>query len=541
MKLRTRIWIIVIAALSGIMIMGAGGLYQLRQSMMQERRAQIVQLLDLAKAQLTHYQELEASGKLSREEAQNRAIEALASQRAGNTYFFIRSMTDDTFVFHIDPKRVGKPDQGAKSPDGRTAVQVIRDGLAQSKDGKAFALTFTARPGSEDKTPYPKLNGVIQFEPWGWIPGTGFYLDDIDRLFWNSAIKMLVAVAVILAVMGALAMATMRSILGQLGGEPQDAADIALSIANGDLSQRIDTRAGNHSLIGSMRSMQQGLHDMVRRFNQASSTLANASEQLNKETAQISRGSQMTSEATSSTAAAIEEMTVSISHISSSARETELNSHQAAELATEGEKMAQHAADEIRRISGDISSAAELIRGLVDRSREIDSMSAVIKEIADQTNLLALNAAIEAARAGEQGRGFAVVADEVRKLAERTSGATQDITRTIRAVQDDTDIAAGSMDLVQSQVAQGVDLVEKAAAALREINGMARVTLEKTRDVANATQEQSQVSNSIAGNVERIAQMVEESDASVQAAHEQVRSLDELARELTLEAAKFKL
>ncbi|PHU99464.1 methyl-accepting chemotaxis protein [Iodobacter sp. BJB302] len=352
---------------------------------------------------------------------------------------------------------------------------------------------------------------------------------------------MLVAVVVILAVMGALAMATMRSILGQLGGEPQYAADIALNIANGDLSQQIDTRAGNHSLIGSMRSMQQGLHDMVRRFNQASSTLANASEQLNKETAQISRGSQMTSEATSSTAAAIEEMTVSISHISSSARETELNSHQAAELATEGEKMAQHAADEIRRISGDISSAAGLIRGLVDRSREIDSMSAVIKEIADQTNLLALNAAIEAARAGEQGRGFAVVADEVRKLAERTSGATQDITRTIRAVQDDTDIAAGSMDLVQSQVAQGVDLVEKAASALREINGMARLTLEKTRDVANATQEQSQVSNSIAGNVERIAQMVEESDASVQAAHEQVRSLDELARELTLEAAKFKL
>ncbi|MFC7422292.1 methyl-accepting chemotaxis protein [Iodobacter arcticus] len=541
MKLRTRIWIIVIAAFLGIIIVSVGSLFQLRQSMMQERRAQIIQLLDLAKAQLTHFQELEVTGKLSREEAQSRAKEALAAQRAGSTYFFIRSMTDDTFVFHINPKRMGKPDPGAKSPDGRTAVQVIRDGLAESKDGKAFALTYVARPGSEDKTVYPKLNGVIQFEPWGWIPGTGFYLDDIDRLFWNSAIKMLVAGLVILAVMGMLALGTMRSILGQLGGEPQDAADIAQGIANGDLSRQIETQAGSDSLMGSMRSMQQGLHDMVQRFNQASSTLSNASQQLNKETEQISRGSQMTSEATSSTAAAIEEMTVSISHISSSARETEVNSQQAAELATEGEKMAQHAADEIRRISGDISSAAGLIRGLVERSREIDSMSAVIKEIADQTNLLALNAAIEAARAGEQGRGFAVVADEVRKLAERTSGATQDITRTIRAVQEDTDIAAGSMDGVQTQVALGVDLVEKAALALREINTVTRATLEKTRDVANATQEQSQVSNSIAGNVERIAQMVEESDASVQAAHEQVRSLDELARELTLAAAKFKL
>ncbi|WP_180273686.1 cache domain-containing protein [Iodobacter sp. BJB302] len=160
MKLRTRIWIIVIAALSGIMIMGAGGLYQLRQSMMQERRAQIVQLLDLAKAQLTHYQELEASGKLSREEAQSRAKEALASQRAGSTYFFIRSMTDDTFVFHIDPKRVGKPDPGAKSPDGRTAVQVIRDGLAQSKDGKAFALTFLIMSLAQLRLEIPLLDKV---------------------------------------------------------------------------------------------------------------------------------------------------------------------------------------------------------------------------------------------------------------------------------------------------------------------------------------------------------------------------------------------
>jgi len=492
MKLRTRIWIIVIAAFLGIIIVSIGSLFQLRQSMMQERRTQIIQLLDLAKAQLTHFQELETSGKLSREEAQSRAKEALAAQKAGSTYFYIRSMTDDTFVFHIDPKRMGKPDPGAKSPDGRTAVQVVRDGLAESKDGKAFYITDVARPGSEDKAVYPKLNGVIKFEPWGWIPGTGFYLDDIDRLFWNSALKMLVAGLVILAVMGMLALGTMRSILGQLGGEPQDAADIAQAIANGDLSKQIETQAGSDSLMGSMRSMQQGLHGMVQRFNQASSTLAHASQQ-------------------------------------------------AAELATEGEKMAQHAADEIRRVSGDIGTAAGLIRGLVERSREIDSMSAVIKEIADQTNLLALNAAIEAARAGEQGRGFAVVADEVRKLAERTSGATQDITRTIRAVQEDTDIAAGSMDVVQTQVALGVDLVEKAAAALREINSVTRATLDKIRDVANATQEQSQVSNSIAGNVERIAQMVEESDASVQAAHEQVGSLEELARELNQAAAKFRL
>lgn len=119
MRLRTRIWIIITAALLGMVVMAAGGLYQLRQSMMDERRSQIVQLLDLSKALLTHYHDLETSGKMSREEAQTRAKEALAAQRAGSTYYFIRSMKDDSFIYHIDPKRVGKPDPG---PNHRMAA-----------------------------------------------------------------------------------------------------------------------------------------------------------------------------------------------------------------------------------------------------------------------------------------------------------------------------------------------------------------------------------------------------------------------------------
>ncbi|SFN50415.1 Cache domain-containing protein, partial [Formivibrio citricus] len=334
MKLRTRILIIVAAALLGMAVMAVGGLYQMRESMHAERRAQIGQLLEFANASLKHFHAQETSGKLTREEAQARAKETLASQRVGDSYYFVRSMTDDSFVLHADPKRVGKPDPGAKLPDGRTAVQVIREGLASSKDGKAFVLSYTARPGSADKTLYPKLNGVIKFEPWGWIPGIGFYTDDIDRLFWNQALKMVVVGGLLLGLVGLLAIRTMRSILGQLGGEPQYAAEIAQGIANGDLSRSIDAHGKADSLLGSMRVMQQGLHDIVARFNQASTTLATASQQLTEETEQISRGSQQTSEATASTAAAVEQMTVSISHISSSARETESNSRQAAELAT---------------------------------------------------------------------------------------------------------------------------------------------------------------------------------------------------------------
>lgn len=541
MKLKTRIWIIVAAALLGMLVLATVGLVQLRQSMLHERQSQISQLLDFADSQLQYFQGLETSGKMSRAEAQARAIESIAAQKKGTDYFFIRSLTEDLFIYHPNASRVGKKDDGGKMPDGRSSAQTYRDALTKAQGNKAFQTVYAVKPGSNDKQEYPKLNGVLKFEPWGWMPGIGVYLDDINRDFWTDALTMLVIGGILIALVAILAIRTMLSIFGQLGGEPQYAAEIAHSIAEGDLSRPIEASGQSNSLLGSMRAMQDGLHGMVRRFNEASTTLANASQKLTEQTEQISTGSQLTSEATASTAAAVEEMTVSISHISSSARETETNSQQAAELATQGEQLAQNAADEIRQIADDVSTTADLIRGLVERSREIDSMSAVIREIADQTNLLALNAAIEAARAGEQGRGFAVVADEVRKLAERTSGATQDITRTIRAVQSDTDAAAARMNGVRTQVAVGVELAEKAAHALREINAGTRVTLEKTREVANAAQEQSQVSNSIAGNVERIAQMVEESDASVHAAHDQVRQLDELARELRQAAAKFKL
>ena len=532
---------IIAASLVGMFILGLIGLLQLRSSMLEERQDQIALILDYAQAQMKYFHGLETEGKMTRGEAQLRAREAIGAQRKGDDYIFVRSLADDVMLVHVNPSRIGKVDLGTKLPDGRPSSVAYKEALAASKDGKAFITIQTVRPNSQDKATFPKLNGVVKFEPWGWMAGTGFFVDDIQRVFWEDAIRMLIVSAVLLGVIFFLAVRTMRSILGDLGGEPRYAAKIALDIANGDLSRGIETSGSSASLLGSMRLMRENLHGIVEHFNTASQTLSRASQHLSDETQQISQGSHMISEATSSTAAAIEQMTVSINHISDNARETEHNSRQAAELAVHGEALANDAAQEIRRVSSDIGAAAELIRGLVERSREIDGMSTVIKEIADQTNLLALNAAIEAARAGEQGRGFAVVADEVRKLAERTSGATQDITRTIRAVQGDTDTAAARMDGVRDQVALGVDLTEKAAKALRDINDGARATLVKTREVADAAQEQSVASNSIAENVERIAQMVERSDASVQLAHEQVRQLDQLARELNQAAAKFKL
>jgi methyl-accepting chemotaxis protein len=532
MKLSTRVWILIAAAMLGMVIIATISLFALRQTMMHERETQLATLVELAHASLQTIHEREKKGELNQEEAQKLAVQTVSSFRKGDKYFWARGFSDDVNRIHPDAKRVGVMDK-----NGKETGDVYRNAMKGKEIG--FVLGEGSRPGVTGKV--AKLYAVSKFEPWDWIVGYGAYVDDINQTFWSRAGYLLLIGVFLIAGLAVLALRLSRTILGQLGGEPQYASEIALGIAGGNLSRRIAVSGENQSLLGSMNTMQEGLRGMVGRFNQASSMLATSANELTNQMGQVSRGAKMTSEATASTAAAVEEMTVSIDHISANARETEANSRSAADLATRGEHLANEAAGEIRRISTDISSAADLIRSLVDRSREIDSMSGVIKEIADQTNLLALNAAIEAARAGEQGRGFAVVADEVRKLAERTSGATQDITRTIRAVQNDTDLAAASMDEVRNQVGVGVELAEKAAAALREIKVGANSTLEKTREVANAAQEQSQASNSIAVNIERIAQMVEDADTAVQSADAQVRQLDDLAKLLNQEAASFKL
>jgi methyl-accepting chemotaxis protein/methyl-accepting chemotaxis protein-3 (ribose and galactose sensor receptor) len=256
---------------------------------------------------------------------------------------------------------------------------------------------------------------------------------------------------------------------------------------------------------------------------------------------QIGQGASTSAESTAAMVATVKQMASSIDHVSASARESENSSDSSARLADQGEQQANHAEQEIKRISDSVHGAAQMIEGLVAHSKEIDNIAALINDIAGQTNLLALNAAIEAARAGEQGRGFAVVADEVRKLAERTASATQNILQTTHSVQQDTAAAVQKMDEVGGMIESGVMQTEQAAAALHSIHNSSRELLKQIREVSSAMQEQSKASTDIAANVERIASMVEQSNDAIATAHPLVRQLDQLASQLQQSTANFKL
>jgi methyl-accepting chemotaxis protein len=237
----------------------------------------------------------------------------------------------------------------------------------------------------------------------------------------------------------------------------------------------------------------------------------------------------------------MEELTVSSSHISASALETEQNSQDAMRLAAEGSERVGQASTAIRRMSETVTGASSRILALEERIGQVSSIANVIKEIANQTNLLALNAAIEAARAGEQGRGFAVVADEVRKLAERTSSATTEIEQMITDIQSDTSSAVGAMNAALPEVDQGVALAASAADALQAIETGARQTLHRVREIADATREQSAASTSIAQRVEEISNMVESTSENIRGAADAAIGLERIAVGLKDQIARFRV
>ena len=536
-KVSTRMHLMVGLTMVGLVILCFAALLQIKETMIEDRKAKIRNLVEYAHSQLAFYDEQVKAGTMSLEQAQTLAKNTLRKARYDEKeYFWLNDYHPKSVMHPIKPELEGKDMTDNKDPTGKQLyvefVKVVK------ADGAGFVDYLWSKPGLTE--PVPKLSYVKGYAPWGWIVGTGIYIDDVNAQFRKDAMMLggvSAALLVVLVVLGGLIRA---SIVNQLGGEPAEAAAVMERVASGDLTAEVGNPAKG-SLLDALGGMVTSLRALVQEVNTSAITLADNAEQIRHASSEVATAAEHQADATSAMAAAIEELTVSSNHISDSARETEQDSREAMSLSSEGSERVDQATAAIRKIATTVSDASTRIHALEERASQVSSIANVIKDIAGQTNLLALNAAIEAARAGEQGRGFAVVADEVRKLAERTSTATTEIEQMILGIQGDTGGAVEAMNAALPEVEQGVQLAGHASESLRGIEAGASRTLERIREVATATREQSSASTSIAQRVEEIAQMVDETTATIRGTAETAHQLEQIAQGLKSQIGRFKV
>ncbi|MDR2689089.1 MAG: methyl-accepting chemotaxis protein [Azoarcus sp.] len=296
----------------------------------------------------------------------------------------------------------------------------------------------------------------------------------------------------------------------------------------GQLSEAFD------AMLGKLQSSLQTVHAKMQEVNHTVAELDNAAKE-------VTAGSSAQSSSTSAMAAAVEEMTVSISTVSGSAVDAQNVAHEAGDTANQGGAIIEQTVTEMSNISSTVSQASSVIESLGHESQQISSVVQVIKEVADQTNLLALNAAIEAARAGEQGRGFAVVADEVRKLAERTSQSTSDISGMVGKIQTSAKEAVAEMVRVVKQVESGQILAQDAGKRISAIRESASKVAQAVSEISSALKEQSAASQDIARNVENVAQMTDQNAAAAITASDYTERLKQLTLDVKNTVEQFKV
>jgi len=314
--------------------------------------------------------------------------------------------------------------------------------------------------------------------------------------------------------------------------------------ADGDLTVSIMPEKENDDigkLFHGFNKSVQNIGNIIAKINEAVAATASASTQISSSTEEMAAGSQEQSSQSQEVAAAVDEMTKTILDTTKNANITSDEAKNAGKIAKEGGKVISETVEGMNRIANVVTKAAETVQELGKNSDQIGEIIQVIDDIADQTNLLALNAAIEAARAGEQGRGFAVVADEVRKLAERTTKATKEIADMIKRIQKDTNGAVESIQLGTKEVLNGKVLAAKAGESLEQIISGSNAVVDRAMQVAAASEEQSASAEQISKNIEAISSVIQQSAAGTQQIARAAEDLNKLTENLQGIISKFKI
>jgi len=502
LSISRRLWLILVVSVLMLLTLGMLMLKQIHSDLYAAKAEKTHQLVDTTSGILTYFHDLETAGKLTREQAQQQAQAAIRGLRYNQTdYFWINDLRPVMIMHPVSQKLEGQDLSSIKDPDG---VAIFNEMVAIAKSKGAGAVDYRwPKPGSSDavaKTSYVKL-----FEPWGWVLGSGVYIDDMQAEFYAQVWKASIVGLTIALIMALLVVLISRSIVQPL----KEAVDAMANIASGesDLTRNLDTDGQDEitQLARHFNAFTTKMQQVIRQLLEAAAALGQASTELGSNASEAQAHSQQQSQQMQLVATAINEVTYGVQDVAKNAEQAASEMRDAEAQAKQGQINIDSSLRQIDQLSGTITQAVTVIQTLAAESTQIGSVLEVIRSIADQTNLLALNAAIEAARAGEQGRGFAVVADEVRLLAQRTQKSTAEIQSMIERLQGHSDAAvkvigdsSQASRLTIEQASQAGASLNSIAQALRNLNGL-------NASIASATLQQAHVVEDINQNVTQAA------------------------------------
>ncbi len=530
--------LLMLVALVGTLVIIMLAALGKRDTMLEDRRDKIRNIVEVGVGVLQDYDAQVKAGKLTLAEAQTAARRALAGVRYDSKeYLIVYDMTPAMVMHPIKPEMNGQDVSNVTDPNGHRFMLAIRDMVRDQ--GSGYIDYLWPQPGSDH--PVAKIAYAQGFKPWGWTDSTGVYLDDIEAAFRHDAALLLGQVGVVAVLMGALSLMVRAKLLSPIR---QMTSTMSLAHEQNDLSQR--TRISSRDELGTVG---RAFNSLLEGFQHTLKDIGGNSERLAANAAQLSEGANTLAVTTEQQTAAVSSSSASLEEISSSIKETSTLAQQLLDTAALNHSRATEGASTTRALHEELTKLERLLTGDVTGttlkvSNSMDAISHMtreVREIADQTNLLALNAAIEAARAGEAGRGFAVVADEVRKLAEKSARSADEIDVLTHELH-------GLTSAMQAQLSQGCDGLkasEKASAdiagMLDETRGSAECTRVGVENITAALHEQNVAVSRIAADVGQIACSAESHYRVVNDSAAAARELEALASELRGSVGRFKL